>query len=141
MTLCVIAAVRLNRRASDARHLPNDRLLAPECTLTCARAYRVVHPKPLNWHEWSRFRSMLDRATVFGGREESSGKSRLKELGLPLGPRKRVLNAIANLKPVETTPAALEQKSEHQTLFDAERRVAFQAPLSSSTNSTRMPRV
>ena len=77
MTLCVIAAVRLNRRASDARHLPKDRLLAPECTLTCARAYRVVHPKPLNWHEWSRFRSMLDRATVFGGREESSGKSRL----------------------------------------------------------------
>ena len=30
----------------------------------------------------------------------------LKELGLPLGPRKRVLNAIANLKPVETASAA-----------------------------------
>jgi class 3 adenylate cyclase len=46
----------------------------------------------------------------------------LKELGLPLGPRKRVLNAIANLNPVETAPATERQKSEHQTLFDAERR-------------------
>ena len=50
------------------------------------------------------------------------GEDDLIELGLPLGPRKRVLNAMANLKPVETTPAGVEQKSEHQTLFDGERR-------------------
>ena len=46
----------------------------------------------------------------------------LKELGLPLGPRKRVLNAIANLKSVETATAAETHKSEHQSRFEAERR-------------------
>ena len=30
-----------------------------------------------NRDEWPCFRSMLDCATVFGGRDESSGKSRL----------------------------------------------------------------
>ena len=28
-------------RAPDARHLPNERSLAPECTLTCARVHRL----------------------------------------------------------------------------------------------------
>ncbi len=77
MTLSVIAVVGLNRRAPEARRLPNDRLLAPECRLTRARTHRVGHGKPLNCHDWPRFPSMLDRATVFGGWEESSGKSRM----------------------------------------------------------------
>jgi hypothetical protein len=47
----VIPVVGVNWRALDFRHLPNGRLLAPECALTCARMHRVAHPKPLNRHE------------------------------------------------------------------------------------------
>ncbi len=47
----VIAVVGVNWRALDLRHLPNGRLLAPECTSTYARMHRVAHPKPLNRHE------------------------------------------------------------------------------------------
>ena len=46
----------------------------------------------------------------------------LKELGLQLGPRRRVLNAIANIKPVGTASAAEKQKPEHQLHLEAERR-------------------
>ena len=46
----------------------------------------------------------------------------LKELGLPLGPRRRVLNAIANIKPVGTASAAEKQEPEHQLHLEAERR-------------------
>ena len=77
MTSNVIAA-GLNRRAPGARRLPNGHLLTPTCTLTWARIHRVAHPRPPNRDQWPRFRSMLDRATVFGGWEESSGKSRFK---------------------------------------------------------------
>ncbi len=43
-----IAAVGLKRRAPGPPYLPNGRLLALECTLTCVRMHRVPHPKPLN---------------------------------------------------------------------------------------------
>ncbi len=76
MTPSVIAA-GLNRRGPVARPLPNNRYRAPECILRWARMRRVTQPKPPNRDEWPRFRSMLDFATVFGGWEESSGKSRL----------------------------------------------------------------
>ena len=80
MTRHVIAAVGLNRRALGSRHLPNGRLLAPDCTLTGSRMHRVAHPKPPNRDKRPRFRPMLDCATVFGGWEESSGKSQIKHI-------------------------------------------------------------
>ena len=77
MTARVIAA-GINRRPPGARALPNDRYRAPECILTWARMCCVAQLKPPNRDEWPRFRSMLDCATVFGGWEELSGKSRFK---------------------------------------------------------------
>ncbi len=70
----------LSRRAPGSRHLPNGRLLVPDCTLTWSRMHRPAHPKPPDRNEWPRFRSMLDCATVFGGWEESSGKSQFIEM-------------------------------------------------------------
>ena len=46
----------------------------------------------------------------------------LRELGLPLGPRRRVLNAIADLRSVAVAPAAEKPKSEHPSHSEAERR-------------------
>ncbi len=64
------------------RPLPNDRNHTPECILTRARMRCVAHPKPQNRNERSRFRSMLDCAIVFGSWEESSGKSRIGQIGI-----------------------------------------------------------
>ena len=74
----VIAVVGLNRRAPGPRHLPNGRLLAPDCALTWSRIHRAAHPKPPNRDNRPRFRPMLDCATVLGGWEESSGKSQIR---------------------------------------------------------------
>ncbi len=81
MTPRVIAA-GLNRRGPGARPLPNDHYRAPECILKwlgCA-----AWPNP-NRTERPRFRSILDCATVFGGWENPSGKSRLRVLTAPSG--------------------------------------------------------
>ena len=56
-------------------HSPSLQPRRPETMF--ARTHRVGQPKRLNGHEWPRFPSILDRATVFGGWEESSGKSRM----------------------------------------------------------------
>ena len=73
-----VSAAGLNRRAPGARHLPNGRLLAPDFALTWSRMHRVAHPRPPNRDQWPRFRSMLDRATVFVGWWEPYGKSRVR---------------------------------------------------------------
>ncbi len=76
MTPRVIAAIGLNRRPLDSRQLPSDRPLTRECALAGSRKHRVPHPRWPIRVGWSRFRSMLDCATVFGAWEDSSGKSR-----------------------------------------------------------------
>ncbi len=60
------------------RRLPNDRLHAPDCALEGLRTHRVAHPTSLVRAAWSRFRSVPNRAIIFGAWEESSGKSQLK---------------------------------------------------------------
>ena len=77
MTPRVVAAVGLNWRALDYLHLPDGRLLAPDCALAGSRARRLAQRRPSICSTWSRFRSMPNYATVFGAWEESSGKSRL----------------------------------------------------------------
>ena len=72
----VIAAVGLNQLAPGSRHLPNGRLLAPDCTLTGSRMHRVAHPKPQNRDKRQRFRPILDCGTVCW--EGSPGKSQLR---------------------------------------------------------------
>ncbi|MCZ6717557.1 MAG: hypothetical protein O6944_00120, partial [Gammaproteobacteria bacterium] len=71
----------LNRWALGSSHLPNDGLYAPDCAVAGSQAHRVPHPKPPIRVDWSRFRSKHKCATVFGGWEESSGKSQIKTVG------------------------------------------------------------
>ena len=70
-------SLRFQRLGEPSLGLPNGRFGAPQCTLTRARMGRVAQPESPNRDQWPRFRSMLDRATAFGGWEESSGKSSL----------------------------------------------------------------
>jgi hypothetical protein len=77
VTRRIIAAIGLNRRALDSRRLPNDRLLAPDRVLARSRTHRAPHPKTPNRVVGTRFRSKHKPATIFGGSEGSSGKSRL----------------------------------------------------------------
>ncbi len=75
------AAVQLRRlvvMANRDGHLPNGRLLAPDFSLTWSLVHRAAHPRPPNRDKRPRFRPMLDRATVLGGWEESSGKFRIR---------------------------------------------------------------
>jgi len=57
-------------------------IFPPPQTTQGAEANSGVHGGVPNRDEWTRFRSMLDHATVFGGRQESSGNSRHKCLVL-----------------------------------------------------------
>lgn len=86
MTRRVIAAIGWNRRAPGSRHLPNGRLLAPDCVSARSRTHRAPYPKTPNRVAGLRFRPKHKCATVFGGWEESSGKSqpnlRLSVFGL-----------------------------------------------------------
>ncbi len=66
MTSCVIAAAGLMRRVPGSRHLPNERLQIPDCTLTWSRMHRAAHPKPPDRDEWPRFQSILDNAIIGG---------------------------------------------------------------------------
>jgi hypothetical protein len=77
MTPCVIAAAGLNRRVPGSRHLPNERLQIPDCTLAGSPTHRASYLKSPIWIVGSRFRSIRSCATVFGAWEEPSGKSRL----------------------------------------------------------------
>ncbi len=77
VTRRVIAAIGLNRRVPGSRHLPNERLQIPDCTLAGSPTHRAPCLKAPIRIVGSRFRSMLDCATDFGGWEESSGKSRI----------------------------------------------------------------
>ncbi len=55
--LNAVAKAEWDRRAPGSRHLPNGRLLAPECTLTCARIHRVPIPSRqtgMNGHVFER---------------------------------------------------------------------------------------
>ncbi len=78
MTPYVINAVGLNRRAPGPRHLPNGRLLAPDCALTWSRTHRAAHPKSRTQVASSGLRSMPNCDTVSGAWEESTGKSQMK---------------------------------------------------------------
>ena len=89
MTFFVIDVVGLKLPAPDACYLPNDHALASECTLTCTRTHRVSHVKPLNWHDWPRFRSILVSATVPIGRGVFSEKFRM----IPSEPNQSVVAA------------------------------------------------
>ncbi len=80
MTPCVIAAIGLNRRVPGSRHLPNERLQIPDCTLAGSPTHRAPYLKAPIWVVGSRFRSIRNSATVFGAWEKPSGKCRLKSL-------------------------------------------------------------
>ena len=56
-----------------AQPLPNGPLSRTQKHPTWVRMRRVAQPKPPDREEWPRFRSLLDRATVFSGWEDSSG--------------------------------------------------------------------
>ncbi len=75
MTPCVIAAAGLNQRVPGSRHLPNERLQIPDCTLAGSPTHRAPYLKAPIWIVGSRCRSIRKCATVFGAWEEPSGKS------------------------------------------------------------------
>ncbi len=77
MTPCVIAAAGLNRRVPGSRHLPNERLRIPDCTLAGSPTHRAPYLKAPIWIVGSRFLSEHTCATVFVGWVESIGKSRI----------------------------------------------------------------
>ena len=66
MTPCVIAAAGLNRRVPSSRHLPNERLQIPDCTLAGSPTHRVPYLKAPIGIVGSRFRSIRNCATIFG---------------------------------------------------------------------------
>jgi hypothetical protein len=76
MTPRIIAAAGLNRRALGFRHLPNERLQIPDCTLAGSPTHRAPYLKSPIRIVGSRFGSIRNCATVFGAWEEPSGKSR-----------------------------------------------------------------
>ncbi len=88
MTPCVIAAAGLNRRVPGSRHLPNERLQIPDCTLAGSPTHRAPYLKSPIWIVGSRFRSIRNRATVFGAWEKPTGKSRLGRIRLNRGERR-----------------------------------------------------
>ena len=104
MTRRVIAAIGLNRRAPASRHLPNDRFLAPKCVSERSRTHRAPYPKTPNRVPGSRFRAKHKCATVFGGWEESSGKSQLME-----GPNVITDHIINLVRPPDVRSAARDQ--------------------------------
>ena len=60
-----------------SRRLPNDRFLAPDCVSARSRTHRAPYPKTPNWVVGSRFQPTKKCASVFGGWEKPSGKSRI----------------------------------------------------------------
>ncbi len=77
MTPCVIAAAGLNRRVPGSRHLPNERLQIPDCTLAGSPTHRAPYLKTPIWIVDSRMRQKRNCASVFGAWMEPPGKSRL----------------------------------------------------------------
>ncbi len=56
ITPCVIAAAELNRRVPGSRHLPNERLQIPNCTLAGSPTHRAPYLMGPIWIVGSRFR-------------------------------------------------------------------------------------
>ena len=77
MTLCVIAAAGF-RRLPGSRHLPNERLQIPHCTLAGSPTRRASYLKSPIWIVGSRFPSIRNGATVFAAWEEPSGTAQFK---------------------------------------------------------------
>ncbi len=75
-----IAAVGLNRRVPDSRRWRTAVFSHPDCVSARSRTHRASYPETPNRVAGSRFRSKHRCATVFGGWEESSGKSRIDSM-------------------------------------------------------------
>ena len=86
MTPRVIAAIRLNRRAPESRRLPSDDNLASACAFAGSEWHRVPDRRSPIRVEWSTFRSIRDRVTVFAAWAESTGKSRINIEQMPVTP-------------------------------------------------------